>query len=178
MMATNCAPWRSDQPPRVMMPTRPALAMSSNTTTAFVAFDSAFSRLGCRICTPDPSIVRKGTRTGLALLRLGLGGLDVEPRQAAVEHPRQCPVGLAEQQHQPWNEDAAHDHRIEQDRRGERDAEQLDYAEAAEHEGAEHEHHDRGGRGDRAPGRGESVHHRLAVVAALVPLLVDAAHEE
>src|SRR5689334_23294112 len=48
-MANGCAPWSADQPPKVMIAISPALASSSITTAAFVALDSAFSRLGWRI---------------------------------------------------------------------------------------------------------------------------------
>src|SRR5690348_16287329 len=115
-----------------------ALASRRSTTIAFVAFDSAFSRLGWRIVTlDDASIVRKRTRLGPALRRLSVGRLDVEARQPAVEHAREPPVGLAGQQHEAGDENAAHDDGVEQHGGRERDAEQLDHPEAAEHEGSE-----------------------------------------
>src|SRR4051794_1349077 len=112
---------------------RPALASSSRTTIAFVAFDSAFSRLGWRIVTAlDASMRGSVPGAALALLRLGRGGLDVEARQAPVERLGEGPVGVAGEQHQAGDEDAADDQGVEQDRRRERHAEQLDHAEAAQ----------------------------------------------
>ena len=50
-IAKICAPWSSDQPPIVISAISPAPPSRSSTVPAFVAFDSAFSRLGWRITT-------------------------------------------------------------------------------------------------------------------------------
>src|SRR4051812_24384510 len=50
-IANGCAPWRSDQPPKVMIAISPALPSSRRAVAALVALDSAFSRFGCRIAT-------------------------------------------------------------------------------------------------------------------------------
>src|SRR4051812_40962702 len=121
-MATNWAPCRSVQPPAVTSRISPALASSSSTTIAFVAFDSAFSRLGWRIETAlDASMCGSVPGLELRLLRLRRGGLDVDVRQPAVERLGERPVGIAGQQHQGRDEDAADDEGVEQDRRRERD---------------------------------------------------------
>ena len=58
------------------------------------------------------------------------------------------------------------------------DAEQLDRQVPAERERGEDADHDRGGRRDHPAGRGEAVDDRLGGVLALLPLLVDARHQE
>ena len=63
-------------------------------------------------------------------------------------------------------------------RRRQGDAEQLDRQVAAERERGEDADHDRRGRRDHPAGRGEAVDDRLRRVLALLPLLVDARHQE
>src|SRR4029079_16066587 len=119
-MATNWAPCSAVQPPAVISSTRPALAMSSRTTIALVAFDSAFSRLGWRIVTAlDASMCGSVPGAALALLRLRRGGLDVELGDAPVERAREGPVGVAGEQHEAGDQDAADDEGVEEDGRRE-----------------------------------------------------------
>ena len=66
----------------------------------------------------------------------------------------------------------------EQYRARQDDSEQLYHALAAKHERAEHQHHDRGGGGDRSAGGGQAVRDGRAIVATAVPFLEDPADQE
>src|SRR4051794_24421225 len=103
---------------------------------------------------------------------------DVDVGQDPVEPLRQPPVGVAEQLHRRRHEQHAYHGGIDEDRHGQPETELLDHALVAEHERAEHGHHDQRGGGDDPRRCRQSVRHREAVVAGAVVLLLDAREEE
>ena len=76
------------------------------------------------------------------------------------------------------HEEHPHDGRIDGDRNGESETEDLDRPEILEHEAPEYEDHDEGCRADDPGGDGHSIGYGLAVVAGPVVLLSDPGQQE
>ena len=120
--------------------------------------------------------VRQWVRSG-RLDRSGGGsqlGLDAEPRQPRAEPARECPRPAPQELEHRGQHQAADDERVEEDRAGEAQAEQLDLALRSENERQEHADHDRGRRRDDAPGRGDALDDGARRVSTAEPLLADA----
>ena len=104
--------------------------------------------------------------------------LDVEAGNNSIEHLRQRPVGVADDEHERGHEHRADDQGVHQHRRGEAEAEHLDDHLTSEDERAKDEDHDRRRGRDRPPGRFQAPGNREPVIAGAMPLLIDSAHEK
>ena len=134
----------------------------------------------------DPRLGQSTLRLAGAALgrcRLGLRLVDdlelsvVEVRQP-LEPRGEVPVPLAEQLHRRGEQDAPDDRRVDQDRRGEPDAELLEEQHRQRREDREHaDHHDRRA-GDDARRRADPVRDRLVHRVALLEPLADPADDE
>ena len=97
---------------------------------------------------------------------------------AAVQPRGDSPGALAEDGQDGGQQQAADHDGVEEHGRGEAEAELLEYAVFAEHEGQEYADDDRRGGCDDAPGECEALADGPLGVAAARPLLVDARDEE
>ena len=87
-------------------------------------------------------------------------------RDEPVEPARQPPVALAQELHDGGHEHHAHDRRVDEDRRGQADADQLEEDLRAQREGAEDRDHDQRRRGDHARGAREPLRDRARACRA------------